>query len=78
MTWNVKQNPNGSALVFAEGGGSDVASVVVQWATGIDVHLVRGTTNPSRTAIMLRSPNGTAVYITANNDGTMSASTTVP
>lgn len=53
-------------------------SITFEWATGVTASLVRGVTDTDRTAIALRSPNGTLKYLLIADDNTVSASATAP
>jgi hypothetical protein len=46
--------------------------------TDVDVEIGRGTTDTDVTFLTLRSPNGTKFYLTVDDSGTLSASTTKP
>jgi len=54
------------------------ATGTFQSATGVDLRIVRGTTDTDRTAVAMRTPNGTLRYLLIADDGTVSSSTTAP
>lgn len=74
MSINGTVSTAGSTVINVDAG----ATITFQWAPGVDVVFSRGVTDTDRTAIALRSPNGTLKYLLIADDNTVTASATAP
>jgi hypothetical protein len=74
MTISARTGESGQTVVDV----GPTGVVIFRWAPGVDAYLVRGTTDLDRTAIALRSPNGTLKYLLIADDNTVTASATAP
>jgi hypothetical protein len=76
--------PNNVGLLVTEDGKVGIGTETpdepfeIEFGPDIDVEFGQGTTNPNVTFIALRSPNGTKYYITVDDAGNLTASTTRP
>lgn len=59
----VQQNADGTAKILATGGGSNLKSVSVEFAPGVEVIVGRGTVDTDRTYIAMRNSSGVLYYI---------------
>jgi hypothetical protein len=81
---HVAAAPNNVGLLVTDDGKVGIGTETpdepfeIEFGPDIDVEFGQGTTNPNVTFIALRSPNGTKYYITVDDAGNLTASTTRP
>jgi hypothetical protein len=79
MAWVFSQNPDGSASAKAQGGGSELKTLKVEFAAGVEVFIGRGVTDTDITFGAMRNAGGTMCYVYPDAAGTgIVVTTTVP
>jgi hypothetical protein len=78
MAWNLVQDADGSARLVADGGGSHATDVTIEFATGVEAEIGRGTADTDITYIALRAADGSKRYLTLTNANATAVSATRP
>lgn len=78
MAFTRTQADNGDQVYVADGGNSDVAENLTEFAPGVDAGFGRGATDTDRTYVKLCRSDGTPVYLYVDTGTTLTVSTTKP
>lgn len=76
--WVMQQIDNGDTQFTADGGASENAEVIFQFAPGVTAGFGRGATDLDRTYLFIRRSDGTKMFLFVDTGTTLSVSTTKP
>ena len=76
--FNKVQDDEGNVKFIADGGGSEEAEFVIEFADGVEAAVGRGETDEDRTYVRLKRSDGTDVYLYVDTGTTLTVSTTKP
>ena len=76
--FNRVQDDDGNQKFIADGGSSEIAENITEFAPGVDAAFGRGATDTDRTYVRLCRSDGTSVYLYVDTGTTLTVSTTKP
>ena len=78
MAFYKQQDEDGNQVFLADGGGSEEAETIVEFADGVTAAIGRGSTDTDITYIRLNRADGSDIYLYVSSGTTITASTTKP